>query len=95
MFTLVYINNQFNRPDSLANFLESSIGGKTLLRIDCINPYHGTERDFICDVCNYMCGVNPMINVTYAATQNISTESQGENSIVNYMVTEIAVSQKK
>lgn len=38
MFTLVYINNQFNRPDTLLPFLQTNVGKSEIIQIDCVTP---------------------------------------------------------
>ena len=47
MFTLIYLNGRFNRPDTLQPFLETNVGKYPLMQIDCVTPYHGTERGMV------------------------------------------------
>ena len=75
MFTLIYNNGQFNRPDTLVPYLQSNIGEYPLVRVDCITPYKGKEEDLIRDVCEYLSKVDSSVNVTYNITQNVITES--------------------
>ena len=89
MFTLIYNNGQFNRPDTLVPFLQSNIGKCPLLRVDCITPYKGKEADLVRDVCEYLSKVAPTIMVTYNMTQNASTESNSNGFFVNYLVIQI------
>ena len=94
MFTLVYINNQFNRPDTLVPFLKSIIGQSPLLRIDCVNPYHGTVDEIIREACDYLSSVCPQIEVIYNITQNVSTETNEDGNWVHFLVMQITVSER-
>lgn len=94
MYTLVYIKNQFNRPDTLSNFLEANIGESPLLRIDCISPYQGTEQELIMGVCDYLSSINPRIKVTHCKTQNISVENTKDGGLVNFLVMQIQIEYK-
>lgn len=95
MFTLVYHNGQFNRPDSLVPFLQSNIGKYPLLQVDCITHYKGIEADLIHDVCEYLSKVDSSINVTYNMTQNASTESNSNGDFVKYLVIQVHVEEKR
>lgn len=94
MFTLVYIKNQFNRPDTLLPFLQSNIGESPLLQIDCISPFQGTEQELIHDACNYLNTIDPRIVVKYVATQNLSSDVSNKESVVNFMVIRVFVTRK-
>ncbi len=94
MFTLVYIQNRFNRPDTLITFLKSNIGNSPLLQIDCISPYKGTEKELVRDACNYLNTIDPQIEVAYNVTHNISSEEKNGNKLVHFIVIQINVSQK-
>lgn len=94
MFTLIYNNGQFNRPDTLVPFLQSNIGESPLLQVDCITPYKGKEADLIRDVCEHLSKVVSSINVTYNMTQNASTESNSNGFFVNYLLIQIHVEEK-
>lgn len=94
MYTLVYIKNQFNRPDTLSNFLEAHIGESPLLRIDCISPYKGTEQDLVAEVCDYLSCINPRIQVFYSMTQNVSVEKTKDECLVNFLVMQIQIVSK-
>lgn len=91
MFTLIYIKNQFNRPDNLSNFLETNLGESPLLRIDCISPYQGTEQDLVAEVCDYLSTVSPRIQVSFCKTQNVSVEKTKNGYIVNFLVMQIQI----
>lgn len=89
MFTLVYLNGHFNRPDSLLPFLRGNIGQSPLLKIDCITPYEGTADEFANEVCKFLSQIDPEIEVTYNLIQNVTTESKGDRRIVTFLVTQI------
>ena len=74
MFTLVYINGNLNRPETLSTFLQSNIGKCPLLQVDCVTPYMGKEQDLIQEVCEHLNRIDPQIEVTYKTTQNVSAE---------------------
>ena len=94
MFTLIYLKGQFNRPETLRAFLQSNIGQCTLLRVDCVSPYCGTEDEIIKDVCEYLNGINPDIEVAFNLTQNVSTEDTQTNHLVHFLVIQINVSHR-
>ncbi len=94
MFKLVYIKNQFNRPDTLLPFLQTNTGKTTPLQIDCISPYHGTELDLARDVCEYMNGIDPQLEVAYMSTQNISVDTIDNEKVISFIVLQISVTQK-
>lgn len=91
MFTLVYIKNQFNRPETLMSFLQSNIGQAPLLRIDCVTPYQGKEEDIVCEVCDYLNSIDPNVEVTYCMTQNISSEVNDQGFWIHFIVMQIKI----
>ena len=91
MFTLIYIKNQFNRPDSLLPFLQNSIGQRPLIRIDCVTPYQGTPQDLINDVCDYLSSIEPKIGVTYCALSTKSTVTNNQGITVEFLEIQIKV----
>lgn len=95
MFTLIYNNGKFNRPDTLVSFIQSNIGEYPFLQVDCITPYKGKEADLVRDVCEYLSKVEPTIMVIYNMTQNASTESNSNGFFVNYLVIQIHVEEQK
>lgn len=94
MFTLVYLKNQFNRPDTLLPYLQSNIDQSPLLRVDCISPYHGTVQELIGEVCAYLNGVDPVIEVAYNITCNSSTESNNQGNWVHFVEIQLKVTRK-
>lgn len=91
MFTLVYLNGKFNRPENLVPFLETNIGKSPLVQVDCITPYKGTEEDLVESVCNYLSGIVKGINVSYSCTQNASSESTDNGIIMHYIVIQLNI----
>lgn len=91
MFTLIYNNGHFNKPDTLLPFLQFNIGEYPLLQVDCITPYKGKEADLVRDVCEYLSKAESTIIVMYNMTQNASTESNSNGFFVNYLVIQIHV----
>ena len=94
MFTLVYINGNFNRPETLPTFLQSNIGKSSLLQVDCVTPYKGTEQELIYRVCEHLNSIDPYIEVTYKSTQNVSIEMVKSVHHVNFMVIQININQR-
>jgi len=95
MFTLLYIKDQFNRPDTLSNFLEAHIEESPLLQIDCISPYKGTEQDLVAEACDYLSGINPQIQVSCCMTQNVSIETTKDGCLVDFLVIQIQITSNK
>lgn len=93
MFTLIYLNGRFNRPDTLQPFLETNVGKYPLMQIDCVTPYHGTERGMVEELCRYLSGIDPKIGVTYNLTQNISQETNSKGTFISFMVIQVHVSE--
>ena len=91
MFTLLYNNGQFNRPESLPPFLQSNVGKNPLVQIDCITPYRGTEMEMAKDVCDYLSQIDPQIVVSYDMTQNGSSESDSNGHYTTFLVIQIHV----
>lgn len=92
MFTLIYFNGKFNRPETLLPFLQSNMGESPLLQIDCVTPYKGSEKDLIRDVLKYFEEITKNIVVSYNTTLNSSTESSTGGVYVTYLVIQINVS---
>ena len=94
MFTLIYHNGQFNRPDTLVPFLQSNVGGYPSLQVDCITPFPGTKDDLIKAVCDYLNKVDSDIEVTYNVKSYPRTETNSKGIFVNYLAMQIYVQQK-
>jgi len=65
-----------------------------LLQVDCVTPFYGTEQDLIDEVCNHLNSIDPIIEVKYNFTQNISNEIINNNELVLFFVIQIQVSQR-
>lgn len=94
MFTLIYSNGQFNRPETLPSFLQSNVGMSPLLQVDCITPYKGTKQDLINDVCEHLNKIDSQIEVTYNISCELESTSQNEDCEINYLVFQIQVNQR-
>ena len=44
MFTLIYFQGTFNRPDTLVPFLESHVGMNPIIQIDCVTHIRVQSR---------------------------------------------------
>lgn len=91
MFTLIYHNGQFNRPDTLVPFLQSNVGGYPSLRVDCITPFPGSTDDLVKAVCDYLNKIDPDIEVNSNVVNCSSTESSSKGDYVDYLVIQIHV----
>lgn len=94
MFTLIYFNGGFNRPDTLRSYLQTNVGCDTLLQIDCVSPYKGMTNDLADEVCQYLNGIDPMIEITYNFVQNASTESNCNGWLVHFLVVQLNIKTK-
>ena len=63
MYTLIYHNKQFNKPDTLLPFLQANVGTSPLIQIDCIMPYMVTAGQLMAKVCAYLSKPDPQIEV--------------------------------
>lgn len=91
MFTLIYHNGQFNRPDTLLPFLQANVGMNPLIQIDCILPYKGTSGQLMDDVCEYLSKHDPSIEVIPNIIQNCSTAVAENGQVVSYLVIQVHV----
>lgn len=91
MYTLVYYNNHFNRPDTLECFIQSNVQHFPLLRIDCLTPYKGSEKDFIHNICEYLGRICPDYEVKYNETQNASIEDKEGALFVHFIVIQLQI----
>ena len=94
MFTLIYHNGQFNRPDTLLPFLQGNVGLSPLIQIDCIMPYTGTAGQLMDDVCEYLGKQDSNIQVIPIIIQNRSTAVTENGQMVSYLVIQVHVMNK-
>ena len=91
MYTLVYLNGNFNRPDILPSFLQSNVGKTALLQIDCLTPFQGTINDLAEKVCCYLSSIDPQVDVKLQKIKNSSAESAIGKQQVSFMVLQIQI----
>jgi hypothetical protein len=94
MFTLVYLNDNLNRPDTLSSFLKSNVGESPLLQIDCITPFQGSAEELVEIVCEHLNSIDPHVKVAYNIVQNVSTETTMMKHLVNYIVVQVQISNR-
>ena len=81
MFTLIYHNKQFNKPDTLLPFLQANVAQSSQIQIDCKMPYMGTARQLMAKVCAYLSKPDPQIEVWPNVILNRSTESTASGKL--------------
>ena len=81
MFTLIYHNGQFNRPDTLLPFPQANVAKSPQIQIDCIMPYMGTAGQQMDEVCAYLSKPDPQIEVWPNLILNRSTESTASGKL--------------
>ena len=91
MYTLIYHNGQFNRPDTLLPFLQANVGKSPQIQIDCIMPYYGTAGQLEDEVCAYLSKLDPQIEVLPNMILNRSSERTETGEVVSYLVMYIDV----
>ena len=94
MYTLVYLNGNLNRPDTLLSFLQSNVGKSPLLQIDCITPFKGSREELTHVVCNHLNQIDPQIQVSYCVTNESESKTRNTNREINYHVIQIQVNQR-
>jgi hypothetical protein len=94
MFTLVYINGNFNRPETLSAFLQSNVGKTVMLQVDCVTPYKGTEQELVTAVCGHLNEIDSQIEVKYEGIQNISMENLMSKKQVHFIVMQVQVNSR-
>lgn len=94
MYTLIYHNGHFNRPDTLLPFLLSNVGQSPQIPIDCIMPYSGTAGQLEDEVCAYLSKLDPEIKVLPNMILNRSSESTEAGQVVSYLVLYIDVRER-
>lgn len=63
MYTLIYHNEQFNRPDTLLPFLQANVVKSPQIQIDYRMPYYGTAGQLMNEVCAYLSNLDSQIEV--------------------------------
>jgi hypothetical protein len=91
MYTLVYLNGNLNRPDTLPFFLQSNVGKTPLLQIDCVTPFQGTAEERAEKVCSHLNAIDPQVEVKIQEIKNTSTESAKSNKQVHFMVLQLLI----
>lgn len=94
MFTLVYLNGNLNRPDTLPSFLQSNVGKSPLLQIDSVTPFQGTPVELAEKVCRHLNAIDPQVEVKIQAIKNASMEITKAVQQVNFMVVQIMIANK-
>ena len=92
MYTLVYLNGNLNRPDTLPSFLRSNVGKSPLLQIDCVTTFQGSPDELAEKVCSHLNNIDPQVKVNLQAIKNASTEVVKTGQWVNFMVIQIQIS---
>ena len=95
MYTLVYFNGQFNRPNTLLPFLHANVGMSPQIQIDCIMPYKGSVELLMDDVCSFLSKLDSHIEVIPNVIPICSSERIGTGRVVNYLVAYIDVRLRK
>lgn len=91
MFTLIYNNNELNRPVTLLGFIQSNAGKSPLLQVDCITPFIGSEHDLVQKVCEHLNNVDHLYEVSFKKTHNCSIEQNSCALFVYYMVIQVDI----
>ena len=94
MFTLVYLNGNLNRPDTLLSFLQANVGKSVLIQIDCVTPFQGTTDELTEKVCCHLNTIDPQVEANLQAIKNASTEVANTGQQVIFMVIQIQISNK-
>ncbi len=94
MYTLVYLNGNLNRPDTLPSFLHSNVGKSPLMQIDCVTPFQGTANELVEKVCGHLNAIDPLIKVELREIKNSSAESGKSKQLVHFMVLQIVITNK-
>ena len=94
MYTLVYLNGNLNRPDTLSSFLQANVGKSPLIQIDCVTPFQGSADELAEKVCNNLSSIEPSIEVNLQVIKNASIEAVKTGHQVNFMVLQIQIATK-
>lgn len=95
MYTLIYYNGQFNRPDTLLPFLQTNVGATPMIQIDCNMPYVGTAGQSVDAVCAYLSEIDSQIEVLSNMILKRSSERKESGQMVSYLVLFIDVRNKE
>lgn len=94
MYTLVYLNGNLNRPDTLPSFLQSNVGKFPLIQIDCVTPFQGTADELAEKVCGHLNTIDPLVEVKLQEIKNASAESAKSKQQVSFMVLQLIIDKK-
>lgn len=94
MYTLVYLNGNLNRPDTLPSSLQSNVGKNPMLQIDCVTPFQGTADELAEKACSHLNAIVPQVEVKLQEIKNAGTEVAQTRHLVNFMVIQMRISNK-
>lgn len=94
MYTLVYLNGNLNRPDTLLSFLQANVGKSPLIQIDCVTPFHGTDDELAEKVCSHLKTIDSQVEVKLQGIKNASMEVAITGQQVNFMVLQLQMVKK-
>lgn len=94
MYTLVSLNGNLNRPDTLPSFLQSNVGKNLMLQIDCVAPFQGTADELAEKVCGHLNAIDLQIEVNLQEIKNASAEMAKFKQQVSFMVMQIQITNK-
>jgi len=94
MYTLVYLNGNLSRPDTLTFFLQSNVGNTPLLQIDCVTPFPGSAEELGSMTCEHLNRIDPMIMVNQVEIKNASTEMTKTSQLAHFAVIQIKIDKK-
>ncbi len=94
MYTLVSLNGNLNRPDTLPFFLQSNVGKTPLLQIDCVTPFRGTPEELVEKVCTHLNAIVPQVEVKLQEIKNASMEVSKIVQQVSFMVVQFQITKE-
>ena len=94
MYTLVSLNGNLNRPDTLPFFLQSNVGKTPLLQIDCVTPFRGTPEELVEKVCTHLNAIDPQVEVKLQEIKNASMEVSKIVQQVSFMVVQFQITKE-
>lgn len=89
MYTLVYLNGNLNRPDTLSSFLQANVGKSPLIQIDCVTPFQGSPDELAEKVCSHLNNIDQQVEVKLQEIKNASTEAAKTDQMVFFLVLQI------